>query len=241
MARRTKADAEATRLEILNAAEKCFIRDGVFRTTLEQIAESAGYTRGAVYWHFKNKLDVLEALMERVELPIFAGLDALPKSQDQPLRALRRFYADAFGLLSRDSRARNVLEILHLRCEFVEETKRIVAHQQRATTVALSRITEVLRRAQSLRLLRAGVDPATCAIAIHFLILGVLREWALDPQTVSLKRHGLAALDVLFSGIAAEDLDPATGERGASVARRQRVSSERTSIRAEKSRTGRSK
>ena len=45
--RRSKADAEQTRLEILNAAEILFSKHGIARTTLEQIARAAGVTRGA--------------------------------------------------------------------------------------------------------------------------------------------------------------------------------------------------
>lgn len=55
MARKTKEDTQATREGILDAAEACFHEHGVARTTLEMIGARAGYTRGAVYWHFKNK------------------------------------------------------------------------------------------------------------------------------------------------------------------------------------------
>src|SRR5882757_7288734 len=67
MARRTKAEAEETRQKILDAAERLFFIDGVSRTSLEHIATAAGVTRGAIYWHFKNKLELFEALHERVK------------------------------------------------------------------------------------------------------------------------------------------------------------------------------
>ena len=69
MARRTKAEAEETRQRILDAAERLFFVDGVSRTSLELIANAAGVTRGAIYWHFKNKVELFEALHERVKLP----------------------------------------------------------------------------------------------------------------------------------------------------------------------------
>ena len=52
MARRTKQDAQATREALLDAAEHVFEQRGVARTSLNHIAEAAGLTRGAVYWHF---------------------------------------------------------------------------------------------------------------------------------------------------------------------------------------------
>ncbi len=59
MARKSKEDAQATREGILDAAVACFHEHGVVATTLAMIAARAGYTRGAVYWHFKNKTEVL--------------------------------------------------------------------------------------------------------------------------------------------------------------------------------------
>ena len=75
MARKTKEDTQATREGILDAAEACFHEHGVARTTLEMIGARAGYTRGAVYWHFKNKSEVLAAIVERVHLPFMQELE----------------------------------------------------------------------------------------------------------------------------------------------------------------------
>ena len=70
MARRTKEDAQKTREQLLDAAETVFHRKGVSKTSLNDIAEEAGLTRGALYWHFKNKHDVFEAMLERMDLPL---------------------------------------------------------------------------------------------------------------------------------------------------------------------------
>ena len=69
MARKTKAEAAATREALLDAAEEVFLEKGVARTSLEQIARHAGMTRGAVYWHFKNKADLFQAMLGRVRMP----------------------------------------------------------------------------------------------------------------------------------------------------------------------------
>ena len=67
---RRKADAERTRETILDAAETTFLAQGVSRTTLAHIAEAAGVTRGAIYWHFEDKAAVFDALLERVRIPL---------------------------------------------------------------------------------------------------------------------------------------------------------------------------
>ncbi len=70
MVRKTKQDALATRDLILDTAECVFQRRGVAATSLQEIAQAAGLTRGAIYWHFQNKADVFAAMMQRVVLPL---------------------------------------------------------------------------------------------------------------------------------------------------------------------------
>src|SRR6266550_672718 len=70
MDRRTKDAALETRNRILDTAEKVFLKKGVSRTSLENIADAAKLTRGAIYWHFDNKTDLFDAMMERISLPM---------------------------------------------------------------------------------------------------------------------------------------------------------------------------
>ena len=72
MVRRTKAEAMETRTHILDAAEHVFHRKGVLSASLNDIACEAGVTRGAIYWHFKNKHDVFVAMADRRRLPFEA-------------------------------------------------------------------------------------------------------------------------------------------------------------------------
>ncbi|MBI4030700.1 MAG: TetR family transcriptional regulator, partial [Proteobacteria bacterium] len=71
--RRTKKDAEQTREDILDAAVCLFSERGIQTTTLDEIASKVGVTRGAVYWHFENKMDIFDALHERLHRP-FIGI-----------------------------------------------------------------------------------------------------------------------------------------------------------------------
>lgn len=73
--RRTKAEAEQTRRALLDAALTLFSTQGYESTTLAQIARQAGTTRGAIYWHFKNKADMLSALSDAHTHELFAAID----------------------------------------------------------------------------------------------------------------------------------------------------------------------
>ena len=75
MVRKTKLDAELTRQRIIGAAREVFLARGVSRSTLEHIATQADVTRGAVYWHLKNKTEIFHAIRDQVFLPLIDRTD----------------------------------------------------------------------------------------------------------------------------------------------------------------------
>lgn len=82
MARKTAQEAAKTRQKIISASISAFSRDGVANVTLEQIAGLAGVTRGAIYWHFKNKQDLLKTILDEQQHPL-----------EQPIPTCLRFSA----------------------------------------------------------------------------------------------------------------------------------------------------
>jgi TetR/AcrR family acrAB operon transcriptional repressor len=203
MARRTKEDALETREAILDAAEDCFLEQGLSRTGLEAIAARAGVTRGAVYWHFKNKDEVLEAVVNRVSVPFFHGLERVSRADgNTPLRDLRELLRTSFTDLSRVARVRNALEVIELRCEVSSQGDVISRIRQEGMRQTHSRISAAFARAGALGQLREGMDPESCARSLHFVISGALRMFLLDPGHIDLQRDGLAAVDLALRAVA---------------------------------------
>ncbi|XPE23014.1 TetR family transcriptional regulator [Shigella sonnei] len=62
MAKRTKAEALKTRQELIETAIAQFAQHGVSKTTLNDIADTANVTRGAIYWHFENKTQLFNEM-----------------------------------------------------------------------------------------------------------------------------------------------------------------------------------
>ena len=88
--KRTREEAEQTRERLLDAAEQVFQRKGVSRTSLEDIAREAGLTRGALYWHFKDKSDVFAAIVDRLNAPLVAlEIAGADPDEPEPLARLR--------------------------------------------------------------------------------------------------------------------------------------------------------
>jgi AcrR family transcriptional regulator len=72
-----KQPPEKRRRQLLDAAQKLFIRKGYRSTTTEEIARKAGLTKGAFYHHFRNKEDILTALFEQMGCHYMEALDSL--------------------------------------------------------------------------------------------------------------------------------------------------------------------
>ena len=62
--KRSKEDALITKEKLINTAMKVFLSEGFDESKLEDIAAKVGVTRGAFYWHFKDKKDLLESVIE---------------------------------------------------------------------------------------------------------------------------------------------------------------------------------
>ena len=63
MVRKCKEDAEKTRQAVLESALDVFSEKGYAKTTFDEIAVRAGFTKGAIYWYFRNKADLVSALI----------------------------------------------------------------------------------------------------------------------------------------------------------------------------------
>jgi AcrR family transcriptional regulator len=81
--RLTRGERKAqTRVEILDAAQVVFLRHGFHGATLDEIADEAGYTKGAVYSNFVSKNDLFLALLdERFEWRIAETIDAAHRAE----------------------------------------------------------------------------------------------------------------------------------------------------------------
>ena len=202
MARRTKADAQATRDSLLDAAEQLFQARGVSRTSLNDIAVAAGTTRGAIYWHFKHKADLFNAMMERVTLPLEQTLNVsqvVPCSD--PVTAIRNATIEALRLIATDEQTRRVLYIATHQVEYTDElgdvqTRRLQVHSQ-----CVARNRAVLAQAFVTQGVVCPVPLDCAAHGLQALVEGLAQHWLLKPSAFDLVDTGRHALDVYLSGL----------------------------------------
>ncbi len=202
MVRRTKEEAAATRELLLDTAEAVFLQHGVSRSSLQDIASAAGLTRGAIYWHFKDKVDLFIAMMDRVVLPCEAEFDAAEQRiHDDPLGMLRDLLQKPMQKLRQDDRLRRVFTIAIHHTEYTAELQPARERHLQALAQFAARIERLLRAAQALGQVRTDLDAASAALGLSALLDGLLMHATLKPTAEPSITAGLQALDVYLAGL----------------------------------------
>lgn len=202
MARKTKEDALATREQLLDAAERVFHRRGVSRTTLQEIAQDAGLTRGAIYWHFENKGELFHAMMERVTLPMMARMTALtPADEESPLDKIRRNTATALHQIAHEDQVRRVFEIATQKVEYVDEMQSMRERHIAGRNECIDDMHKLFQMARDKGQLRGDMDLRTATLGLFALIGGLKYNWLLDPAGFDLEVVGMATLDAYLRGL----------------------------------------
>jgi len=200
VARRTKEEALATRNRLLDAAELLFQAQGVSQTTLQQIAQQAGATRGAIYWHFKDKADLFNAMMERVILP----LETPPKSDipgDDPLVEIEEGLIHALTLMVADPQVRRVFDIATHKVEYTHDMASVQQRHLDARNACVVDFEKALRLAARRARIRLPLPGAVAAQGMHALMGGLIQNWLLDPTAFDLVSTGRRTFRVYLAGL----------------------------------------
>ena len=202
MARKTKAEAAATRDSILDAAEKLFAEQGVSRTTLQHIASEAGVTRGAIYWHFLDKAALLHAMMERVKMPLEEAMLLLDANENgDPIQDLREYVMKVLRVTVEDPKARRVFEIVTLKMEFVADALAMRDGRRQHQAIWMQRVETRLQQAKALGHVRHELDPAVVANGMWIIMDGLIRNWLFDTEAYDLVELGGAVMDAYLLGL----------------------------------------
>ena len=196
MARSTKTEALETRNRILDAAELVFHAQGVSRTSLEDVAQAAAVTRGAIYWHFKNKADLFNAMAQRVRLPmevmVEAGGDV---GQADPIGQLRSAMIFMLQETARNPQSRRVFDIILLKCEFIDASDPIWSRRQDVAKKALANFQRIMSNAIKRGQLAEDLDVPLACRALHAMIVGLINNWLFNPGTLDLAQEAPRLVD----------------------------------------------
>jgi AcrR family transcriptional regulator len=178
--RLTRAEQrERTRARLIEAARRLFIAQGFHGTSVEQIAEAAGYTRGAFYSNFEDKDDIFIALLDDDQTKRIAELNVIFGES--------RSLEDAFASIIRGNEARDIRPTTILHTEFWlyamrnPKVRRRLAEIQRNERKAYERAIKAQFDALGLDV---PFDLHDAALVMIALDTGGPRLGMLDPEDV---------------------------------------------------------
>ena len=189
MARKTKQQALETRQHILDVALRLFSKQGVSSTSLAQIAQAAGVTRGAIYWHFKDKTDLFSEIWQLSESSISdLETEYRAKFPNDPLSVVREILVYVLEATVTDKRRRLMMEIIFHKCEFVGEMVTLQQAQRSICLESYDRIEQTLQDCIAAKMLPANFLTRRAAILMRSYLSGLMENWLLAPNAFDLQK-----------------------------------------------------
>ena len=181
MAKRTKAEALKTRQELIETAIAQFAQHGVSKTTLNDIADAANVTRGAIYWHFENKTQLSnEMWLQQPSLRAF--------------QQLREKLIVGLQYIAKIPRQQALLKILYHKCEFNDEmlAEGVIREKMGFNPQTLR---EVLQACQQQGCVANNLDLDVVMIIIDGAFSGIVQNWLMNMAGYDLYKQAPALVD----------------------------------------------
>jgi AcrR family transcriptional regulator len=202
-AERKKVLGEA-RQDLLRIAIDCFAVHGYQGTTIDMIARAAGMTKGALYYHFRDKEALLfEAVRDRVadfEHRVVAGVTPVEDS----VRALRGIADSCLFVATRNNHRRFLLTLM---VEAIDSNAELATQFREMMQRFRGFVAAIIRGGQKRGIFRFDVEPQVAAKAYIAGIMGAEIQYYQDSEDVSLDEVMGCVIDQTLAWLAPRGTD----------------------------------
>lgn len=175
MPRNTKENAELTRQRLLDVAQQLFAQNGISGTSLENIASKAQVTRGAIYWHFRDKQHLLQELYLRIQPQIDKLRQSLADDLKlDPALALWRYIHRILLSIENDESMRLVASIVMLRDEGKNQRASALHMDASRQKELLNILIKILNDAKNKNQLQQDINVHHAGIALQATMRGIV-------------------------------------------------------------------
>ena len=200
--RKTKTEALKTKEHLMLAALETFYRKGIARTSLNEIAQTAGVTRGALYWHFKNKEDLFDALFQRIcdDIENCMAKDT-ESAEGQSWAVFRRTLLHFFERLQSNDIHYKFHSILFLKCEHTEQNAAVIAIARKHQAIWREKITTFLTEAVENQDLSGDLDKEMAVIFIKSMLDGLIWRWLSSGENFDLGKTAPRFIEMMMDNL----------------------------------------
>lgn len=201
--KRTKKDAEVTRQQLLKSALRVFGEKGFAATRLEDIAEAANVTRGAIYHHFGNKQELFVTLFkERID-PFFDIMTQTLAENASPLERIRKMLLVIFENIehNKEFQAHQQLDLMDI--DIKNEIKELKEYMRTRGETIFKILIQLIKSGKESSEIKKEADEEAIACAIFANISGFRFITVKDKKRPLFTIKKDAIVDILINGIKA--------------------------------------
>lgn len=159
-------------------------------------------TRGALYWHFKNKEDLFDALFQRIcdDIENCMHQDAAD-SNEQEWPLFRRTLMHFFTRLQTNDIHYKFHSILFLKCEHTDQNAAVIDIAHKHQSIWREKITEVLTKSIAQHALSEDLDTDMAVIFIKSTLDGLIWRWLSSGKNFDLAQTAPRVIDILLDNL----------------------------------------
>lgn len=206
--RRTKEDAEQTRQAILESAMDIFYEKGYSKTTFDEIAKRINLTKGAVYWYFRNKPDIVAALINDFVQKHIKRLEEFRAGKEENLDIL----ADMM-LLAYHHMKKNPLEykfIFFITCQMEWSEAILVKIRplvEQTSEISRKLMTDTLLKLKKNKKIKDDTDVEKITEILQAMWMGLLENYLAKRMTLDFEQIVRQGFNLIFNSIKTEGVN----------------------------------
>ena len=200
--RKIKSEALKTREYLMLSALDTFYTKGVSRSSLNEIAQNAGVTRGALYWHFKNKEDLFDALFQQIFSEINTRLEQ--DIQEESADIWTSFHSallNMFYRLEHNEMHRKFCSILHFKCEHTEQNQAIINLMQNYQNMWNQQLSDTIRACMKQEALPEDLNIDLAVVYLKSMLSGLMQQWLFSPDHINLSEAAPVIIDICLHNL----------------------------------------
>lgn len=188
--KKTKEEALLTKKLIVDKAIKLFKQKGFISTTLDEIANEANVTRGAIYWHFKDKLDIVDELINDERENMTQMLAALFEEKISSYTKIQKAIEHIVKNFFENESFRDFIDITWFKIEY-SQLSRLKTSKTEMTDYFINKIEALVSEAQSIGEIKKELNAFHIAITLTNMINGMYRLYFIMPGRGSTKKEAM--------------------------------------------------
>ena len=175
--KRTKEEAKETMKEILRCAVSSFKEKGYESTPLDLIAAKAGVTKGAIYWHFKDKSMILDQIIDQYDKEAIEFIPRILKTNVSPLMKIKFF---TYSYIPEFTDRKKIANLFRLKSEIVNHYRK--RKSQPYAMSFINQLETLFIEAKKKGEIKKEADPMISALTVNLIITGTHIKYDVDSS-----------------------------------------------------------